>query len=348
MSTFSAGSFNYRRVFGLVETGEFGPWGTRAWFAASYQNYDKFKGEGDLEKKQFNGRIWQDIGDNGDYISLAFHWNENRNFAYYSPNLGSSDGLIQSQVAQFGWGVDYDGDWTPVPAGVPGQADQTSSNPASVSYDPNNSASSTGPTGWWGGRINPSNTGNIRIQSRWSLADNLTLTFDPSFQYVMANGGSQHQTIFEDDRKLRGNPADVAAYSCVVGTATQGVDLNGDGDCMDRVHYMSPSNTNTRRYGLNSSLIWEINDTNTLRLAYTFDRGRHRQTSEGGTVNQQTDMFSDWFGGKETWGGERIYSADGHLLRFRDRFSIAELNQSLDDIRGLAPSRDPEVPVASS
>jgi len=329
MSTASVGSFNYRRIFGLVETGEFGPFGTRAWFSASYQNYDKFKGKGDLEKKQFNARIWQDLAKPGDFVSLAIHWNENRNFAYYSPNLGTSDGLTPSQITTLGWDVDYDGVWTPVPAGVPGVADQTTSG-----TDPNNSASTTGPTGWWGGRINPSNTGNIRLQSRYTLTDYLTLTFDPSFQYVMANGGSQHQTVFENDRKLIGDPSAVTSYSCVVGTSPQGVDLNGDGDCMDRIHYMSPSNTNTRRYGLNTSLIWEVDDQNTLRLAYTYDKGRHRQTSEGGFVNQQTGFFEDWFGGKETWGGRRLESADGAMLRFRDRFSVAELSQLALEYRG--------------
>lgn len=334
LGTAAVGSFGYKRVFGLVETGEFGPFGTRAWASASFQNYDKFKGEGDLEKRQYNLRIWQPLPNPGDFVSLALHWNENRNFGYYSPNLGMSDVPGSSQISQYGWGVDYGMDWTPVAAGRPGIADQTSSNSASTSYDPNGSASTTGPTGWWGGRINPSNTGNIRIQSRYSITDDLTLTFDPSFQYVMANGGSQHQTIFEDDRKLRGNPADVAAYSCVVGTATQGVDLNGDGDCMDRVHYFSPSNTNTRRYGLNTSLIWEINDTNTLRLAYTYDKGRHRQTSEGGLVNPQTGMFQSWFGGKETWGADRLEAADGAMIRFRDRMSIAELSQLALEYRG--------------
>lgn len=331
MTTASVGSFNYKRIFGLVETGEFGPWGTRAWFSASYQNYDKFKGEGDLEKKQFNARIWQPLGDKpGDFVSVALHWNENRNFGYYSPNLGTSDGLTPSQISQFGWGVDYDGDWTPVPAGRPGVADQTSSDPTSISYDPNSSASSTSPSGWWGGRINPSNTGNIRIQSRYSITDYLTFTFDPSFQYVMANGGSQHQTVFENDRKLQG--AATTFPTCTAGGS--GVDLNSDGDCLDRVHYMSPSNTNTRRYGVNTSLIWEIDDTNTLRLAYTYDKGRHRQTSDGGYVNQRTGMFEDWFGGKETWGGDRIESADGAMLRFRDRFSVAELSQLALEYRG--------------
>jgi iron complex outermembrane receptor protein len=97
---------------------------------------------------------------------------------------------------------------------------------------------------------------------------------------------------------------------------------------------MSPSNTNTRRYGLNSSLIWKLNDSNTLRLAYTWDRGRHRQTSEAGYVDQDTGFMRNWFGGKETWGGDRILGADGSLLRFRDRASVAELNQVALEYRG--------------
>ena len=103
---------------------------------------------------------------------------------------------------------------------------------------------------------------------------------------------------------------------------------------MDSVRYMSPSNTNTRRYGLNTSLIWRLNDDNTFRLAYTFDRGRHRQTSEAGYVDQSTGFMKNWFGGKETWGGDRIVGADGALLRFRDRFSVAELQQVAVEYRG--------------
>ncbi|ATQ41237.1 TonB-dependent receptor domain-containing protein [Caulobacter mirabilis] len=328
MATFSAGTFNFKRVFGLVETGEFGPWGTKAWFSASYQNYDKFKGRGDLERKQFNARIWQDIGDNGDFVSLALHWNENRNYAYYSPNLGNSNydptkpisaTNTPRQIDQFGWDVDFDGNWV-APTAQRGVADG----------DTNPNSGATSNTGWWGGRINPSNTGNVRIQSRYSLTDNLRFTFDPSFQYVMANGGSQMQVINEFDPKLIGK----ATTFPTCGGGGTGVDLNNDGDCLDRVRYFSPSNTNTRRYGLNTSLIWDINDDSTLRLAYTYDKGRHRQTSEGGFVNQQTGQFEDWFGGKETWGGRRLTTADGALLRFRDRFSIAELSQLALEYRG--------------
>lgn len=324
--TAAGGSFNYRRVFGLINSGAFGPWGTKAWVSASYQKYDKFKGEGDLEKKQFNARIWQDIGSKGDYIALSAHWNENRNFNYNYAQLGTADLSILPETAQYGWKWDYRNnttagngiyDWIK-PTAVAGSRDT----------DPNGS-------NWWGGRINPSNTGNIRLKSRFSLMDNLIFTFDPSFQYVMANGGTQQVSINEYDAKLVGKATSFP--TCKVGTIgaqNRGVDLNGDGDCMDSVRYMSPSNTNTRRYGLNTSLIWRLNDDNTFRLAYTFDRGRHRQTSEAGYVDQATGFMKNWFGGKETWGGDRIVGADGTLLRFRDRASIAELQQVAIEYRG--------------
>lgn len=323
--TAAYGSFNYRRVFGMLNSGAFGPWGTKAWVAASYQKYDKFKGEGDLEKKQFNARIWQDIGSKGDYIALSAHWNENRNFNYNYAQLGTADLSILPETAVNGWKWDYINT-----AASPYAWIKPTAVGGSIDKDPNTN-------NWWGGRINPSNTGNIRLKSRFTLMDNLIFTFDPSFQYVMANGGTQNVTINEYDAKLIGKATSFP--TCKLGTTgtggqPKGVDLNGDGDCMDTVRYMSPSNTNTRRYGLNTSLIWRLNDDNTFRLAYTFDRGRHRQTSEAGYVDQATGFMKNWFGGKETWGGDRIVGADGTLLRFRDRFSIAELQQVAVEYRG--------------
>lgn len=311
----SVGSFDYRRFFGMVDTGEIGPWGTKAWFSASYQKYDKFKGSGSLEKKQYNARIWQDLWKPGDFVSLSVHWNENRNWSIYAPNLGTSDGSIVPETSTYGWKVDYDdlqpGGWK-VPTAVKGSADP----------DPNTN-------NWWGGRINPSNTGNIRFQSRYTIAKGLIFTLDPSFQYTLANGGTQVVNIKENDPKLVG--AATTFPTCQAGQ--KGVDLNGDGDCLDTVRYMSPSNTNTRRYGVNTSLIWEINHNNTLRLAYTYDRGRHRQTGEASYIDQNTGFVSDWFGGKDGH-GQKIYTADGSFLRYRDRYSVAELSQLALEYRG--------------
>ena len=57
----SGGEHNYMRGFLRLDSGAFGPWGTKAFVAGSYQKYDKFKGPGDLEKKQFNAVIRQEF-----------------------------------------------------------------------------------------------------------------------------------------------------------------------------------------------------------------------------------------------------------------------------------------------
>src|SRR6185503_19135086 len=57
----SGGTDSYLRGFLRVDTGEFGPWGTKAFVALSHQEYDKFKGPGDLQKDQFNAMVRQDF-----------------------------------------------------------------------------------------------------------------------------------------------------------------------------------------------------------------------------------------------------------------------------------------------
>ena len=304
----SFGDFDYRRYMFLINSGEFGPWGTSAWFAVSKTDYDKFKGRGDLQKTQFNARVYQPLGDNGDFLSLSGHWNENRNNNYLGPNLGTADGSILPQVETDprGWDVDFDTTYI-APTFRNGVADN----------DVNG-------TNYFGLRVNPSNTGNIRGQSRFTLAEGLVLTVDPSFQYTLANGGTQQAVLFEQDALLRGT------------SATGGVDLNGDGDILDRVRVMTPSNTNTHRYGLNASLIWDMDDNNRIRAAYALDFGRHRQTGQYGRINFSNPgdpRFVDWFGGRNVE-ETRVNNLDGYELRSRDRLSIAELNQFSLEYRG--------------
>lgn len=327
----SLGDFDYRRFMFLVDSGEFGPWGTSAWFAVSKQDYDKFKGRGDLQKTQFNARIYQPFGSNGDFVSLAGHYNENRNNSYTGPNLRTSTGFCDVARTQVcidqvdsdprGWDVDFNDTYSPYPA-VGANAASFTGRAGVADVDP------SGNSAYWGLRVNPSNTGNIRGNSRFTLADGLVFTFDPSFQYTLADGGTQNTTISERDALLRGQTGAAAP--------TVGIDLNGDGDTLDTVRVMNPSVTNTHRYGVNTSLIWDLNDDHQLRAAYTYDWGRHRQTGEFGTLDRQNPSdprFNDWFGGRNDE-SIRIVNRDGYFLRARDRKSIAELNQFAVEYRG--------------
>lgn len=323
----SIGSFNYGRVFGRFDTGEFGPWGTTAFLSASYTNYDKWKGPGDLEKKQYNGRLFQDLGD-GDFASLAFNWNENRNNFYNNFN----------NLTTFNLGVRPENDiacFRPTPGAGTVQNEATGS--TIITYFGGIAAGSC--TNDHRTRINPSNTGNIRGQFRYSLTDNLVLTVDPSFQYVMANGGGYTLVSERDDRLDQNgtnNAAVTTAAQCTAAAILNtGFDLNGDGDSCDNVGLYTPSNTNTRRYGVISSLLWDINDNHRVRVSYANDYGRHRQTGEATRYNDDGSV-PEVFGGENTWGNEdlRVAGRNGYFFRSRDRFSIALLNQISAEYRG--------------
>ena len=127
---------------------------------------------------------------------------------------------------------------------------------------------------------------------------------------MLANGGGS--TAFnENDRQIRGN------------LAVAGVDLNGDGDTLDRIRLFTPNNTNTRRLGLTSSLIWDVAPEHRVRVAYTYDRAHHRQTGEFGFLEANGDP-ENVFGGRN---GREVLDGAGNVLQQRDRTSIALLNQ---------------------
>ncbi|MEZ5960511.1 MAG: TonB-dependent receptor [Hyphomonadaceae bacterium] len=284
----TAGSENFGRLFLQLDTGHLlGETGPTAFGAVSYTEYDHFVGPGTIQKEQYNARIYQDLGDNGDFLSLSFHYNENRNNFYRGINL-----------AQFNAGTVpvYSDTCTTVAGGPGAQAAANCGN-------------------YIGVRINPSNTGNIRGQGRFTLSDSLTLTVDPNYQFVRANGGGT-ESVSETNRRL----------------GPGGVDLNGDGDTLDTVLLYSPSNTTTNRYGITSSLIWDINDNQRVRVGYTYDYGRHRQTGEYSTLNAMGDP-SDVFGGREGF-GPRFINNYGDIFQKRDRSSIASLSQWSAEYRG--------------
>lgn len=311
----SVGSEGYRRIFLLGDSGAFGPWGTRAFASFSQQNYDQWVGPGELEKFQYNARLYQPLAGD-DFLSLSAHWNQNRNNFYRTGNESAWAGA-GGMLSNITTCVRDD-----ATAGV---ADNDGSGSSS------NNAQPASCTNFYGLRINPSNTGNIRGQSRFSFGDDITFTFDPTVQYVLANGGGT-STISETDNRLAAGVVGVANSdsvnpACAVfdGTAA-GVDLNGDCDTRDTVRLYSPSNTNTLRYTINTSLIWDINETNRVIFGYTYDTGRHRQTGEYSLLDANGNPASVW-GGKDDVGGDPILTLAGRVFQKRDRLSIASLSQ---------------------
>ncbi|HWA00318.1 MAG TPA: TonB-dependent receptor [Caulobacterales bacterium] len=307
-ASYAAGSENFGRWFGMIDTGAMGPLGTRGFVSGSWSQYDQFVGPGQLQKMQFNGGLYQAIGEGGDFFRVTFNYNENRNNFYYR--------LSQSQFLAGGASLSYyahDGD--PLHNCTPGLP-----SPGVASNDSGDHCTGANFTNYYNQSINPSNTGNIRGESRFSFGPSVTFTFDPSFQYVRANGGGT-SVISERSRQLVEDS-----------NTPGGIDLNHDGDTLDSVRLYAPSNTNTYRYGVLSSLIWDLSPTQTVRVGYTWDRGHHRQTGEFGYLLPNGDP-QNVFGGRDGF-GTPIFNGDGQVFQKRDRISIASLEQWSAEYRG--------------
>ena len=325
----SGGSYGYGRAYGELDSGVVGPWGTTAYIGGEYGRVDNFEHRpGDGKRWNVNGKIYQPLrGD--DFIAISGLYTEERQYPAF--NLSTAQ---RNAYGRFYYGDNYT--WV-VPTPTAGKQDTyptgigTGTNtlpgylipgttPGTVSYSANSN--------YYGLFDNPVNFGILHGQSKFTLLKGLTFTFDPSIFYTLANGGGS-TSLSESDKRLVGNATTTPASNskaCVVGGKVTGVDLNGDGDCLDNVVVYSPSNTETYRYGLTSSLLYQLNEQHNFQLSYTLDYGRHRQTGEYTSVNPQNGLPSNVFGGRPGE-GPQIITADGTTLQKRDRRSVAELNQ---------------------
>ena len=356
----SVGDESYLRGFVMLDSGEWWENGPRAFASYSNTRHDLFRGPGEIYKQQWNARIYYPMGSNGDFISVAGHYNRNRNNFYRNPAFNDlrSTALPDGRIGLLGIvgppavpgttlipaatssapvliGSYNDAQWDAISAfnnfatctmatqpSNAGVAENDNGGPlpngttAQLLGGANNPLNTSSCSNFAGVRINPSNTGNIRVNSRFTLADNLILTVDPSFQYVLANGGGS-TAIAENDFRVRG------ATPLNPGTGSAGRDYNGDGDILDTVRFYTPNNTNTHRLGLTASLIWDITDQHRVRVAYTFDRAHHRQTGEWGFLEADGNPQSPFSGRNAT----PVLDANGLQFQQRDRTSIALLHQ---------------------
>jgi len=319
----SAGDYSFFRLFGSFDTGPITQWGTRAFIAASRaKNDNPYNNYGKVDKQQYNAKVYQPIGTNGDFIAVSGHYNQNRNNFFGSVRLR------------------YDAD---VPNGFPQDSDErqydinypceVADAVAGVADSPNSCGTE------FDRRYNPSNTGNIRGNSRFTLAENVVLTVDPSYQYVKANGGGTSTAReYGYDINPAGGRANCSTaapgpdVNCITGyfggSPYAGIDLNGDGDRLDTVTVLTPSQTRTHRIGVISGIRWDFASNQALRAGYTYDRANHRQTGQVGFVTasgEPVDVFPV---------NDPIVASSGAVLQKRDRQSYATLHQVFGEYRG--------------
>jgi iron complex outermembrane receptor protein len=344
---------DYFRTFGVVDTGSFGPFGTRAWGSASMATNDNVYGHrGKIYKQQYNAVLYQPLAHSGDFIMLGVHYNQNRNNFFGSIPLRTDpytvvgcnpatttcvSRVVGSDASNRFPLTKAERNYTVARCQIntvarPGVADLA--NTCGSAFEE---------------RLNPSDTGNVRMQSRFTLAQGLVLTVDPSFQWVKANGGG---TVVGQEGLRDVNPQGpvvggplntatpnqcvqsptTAGRSCQIGylggTPYYGRDLNGDGDLLDTIRVFAPSQTRTNRWGINASLRYDITETQTVRVIASYDRGLHRQTGETGLLEINGEPFQAFPV------NDPIVAGNGDILQKRDRRSIALLEQVGAEYRG--------------
>ena len=307
----SYGDFGYHRVFGVIDTGTLTSFGTKAFISASTARNDSpYNDIGRVYKQQYNARIFQPIGSNGDFVSLSGHYNQNRNNFFGSVPLRTDTAGDRVVPSRFPLTKDerfYDIGRCRIDAPQAGVRDIA--NTCGSTFDE---------------RFNPSNTGNARFNSRFTVTDQLIFTLDAAYQYTLANGGGT--VVANEPIPTSGSLRGLTGYGSSPATGT---DINGDGDVLDTVRVLAPSNTNTNRYLAIANLIYDINDDHRVRVSYTFDRGRHRQTGEIGQLELGGNPQS-FFGGLN----DPILDANGAVVQKRNRLSYATLHQVAGEYRG--------------
>jgi len=361
----SIGEFGYRRAFGLLNFGTITPFGTRAFVAASKSKYENpYNFFGKQDRLQLNAKVYQPVGSGGDFFSIGARYNRDRNSFFGSLPLRwdttrtvtlsnptrtvvlprivgpNSQNRFPRNADERDYSLNYPCTVDTPQAGV---ADTI----APVLSSPGGPANTNGDYASCGTefdrRKNPSNSANIRGNSRFQLTDRLVFTFDPSFQYTKANGGG---TVNGNEGLRDVNPGDPppaggtegatsttaqcalgdnAFRTCVPGyfggQPYFGRDINGDGDTLDVVTVLAPSQTRTYRWIAIAGLRYDFNENHNIRVSYTHDRSNHRQTGQVGLVGLYGDPVSVFPV------NDPQEAVNGEVLQKRDRQSYAILNK---------------------
>ncbi|MGA9659073.1 MAG: TonB-dependent receptor [Asticcacaulis sp.] len=173
--------------------------------------------------------------------------------------------------------------------------------------------------------INPSNTGNLRGYSKWIINENFFFTVDPTYQFVLANGGGT-AGISEKDGSMS-----VSGRKYFYNELA-GVDINKDGDALDSVSIYNANTTATNRYSLSTTGVYTSNRGDVFRFGASYDRGRTRQTGESTLLNADGSAI-DPFGARNDT-SLAIIGKDGSIHERRARFSLANVDTYFFEYRG--------------
>jgi len=272
----SLGGLNFTRSFVRFDSGRFADDKFKVFLSYSHTQADKWNGEGNAKK---------------DHIDAAFRWdlgNENTILGSVLYNRAINNNFLAPTLAQRnsnGYNWDYSTSFTPGHiTGTKGKADvEVGPSPAYYKLS-----------------LNPFENAIYSVSGSFKLAEATYLKVQPYLWTGFGNGGTQQVVLSETAFP---NPA--------TGKTGAGVDLNGDGDTLDKIIVARASVTKTSRPGVTTELSKTI-DNHQLRAGLWYEKADHRQTQPAVMVDANGNPNDVWLQNGQ------ILRPDGSVYEGRD------------------------------
>ena len=275
------GELSMFKTYMRYDTGRFWDNKAKVFVSVSQAKTDKWKGAGEANRKHM------DIGFNYDwdrfnYIHGTVLYNRAVNNNLSTFNL--------ADLAKNGYHYDYSTTFIGHAAPSPGKA---------VSDPAQNNADS-----FYKLALNPFENVIASATAKFRIGENTDIKFLPYYWYGYGTGGVQ-QKLQQENAFL--NPA--------TGKFT-GMDLNGDGDTLDKVWMYSGSITRTQRPGASLSVTHNL-DNHQILAGFWYERATHKQTGPMESIDANGNPGDIWLR------NNLITRPDGSLYESRDWKSIS-------------------------
>lgn len=260
------GGLSLTRTFLRVDSGRFAGDRAKVFVSYSHSQADKWKGSGQGKKDHFDAAFRYDLGA-GSAILGSMLYNRSVNNNFLAPTL--------AQLNANGYFWDFSSTFTPghlTP--VAGKA-QSETGPSPVYYKLS---------------VNPFENLVASVSGSFKINEDTSLKVQPYLWTGYGTGGNQQAALSE-----------TAFLNTTTGKTGAGVDLNGDGDTLDKVIVARSSVTKTSRPGITAEVNKALGD-HQLKFGVWFERAEHRQTQPAVPVDANGNPYDVWL-------------RSGHILR---------------------------------
>jgi len=276
------GGLNMSKTYVRYDTGLWSDGRSRFFISASHAQADKWKGEGGADRNHVDIGFRTDF-DKFNSINGTILYNRAINQNISSFNL--------ADLAKFGYNYDYATKFVGHVNPTKGKADSDVNSAFGDAY--------------YQLTKNPFENVIASATGKFRLGENTDIKVTPYYWYGYGTGGNQQKLQAENAFLDRASGRNIA-----------GVDLNGDGDTLDRVIVANSSVTRTNRPGVTAQVIHNI-DNHQLLAGFWYERASHEQFGTMVKVDDNGNANDIWL--KEG----RITRPDGTPYQSRDQKTIS-------------------------